>query len=321
MKPLNCPSTSRKATSQIMKRISQIGLLLVLTVSNATATADEPLFKAKAITAEGAFTPGIEGPATDAAGFLYVVNFQKQQTIGRLFPDGSNAEVFATLPGQSVGNGLRFDRRGRLYVADYTGHNVLRIDPISKKIEVFAHEPKMSQPNDLAISRSGLIYASDPNWNDGTGRIWLVDKSGKVSLVADKMGTANGVEVSADEKTLYVNESVQRKIWAFDIQKDGTLANKRLLKEFPDHGFDGMRADVAGNLYVTRHGKGTVVKLSPQGEVLQEVDVLGKMPTNLCFGGSDGKTVYVTEVEHRRVVAFRVDESGREWSLWKENKP
>lgn len=304
-----------------MKMHAWLALCLAGLISNTIAHADEPLFQARPITAEGAFTPGIEGPATDAAGFLYVVNFQKQQTIGRLFPDGSKPEVFATLPGDSVGNGLRFDRRGQLYVADYVGHNVLRIDPISRKISVFAHEPKMSQPNDLAISRSGLIYASDPNWGAGTGRVWLVDKAGKVALAADAMGTANGVEVSADEKTLYVNESVQRKIWAFDIGKDGALANKRLFKEFPDFGFDGMRCDVAGNLYVTRHGKGTVVKLSPQGEILKEVDVLGKMPSNLCFGGPDGRTVYVTEVEHRRVVAFRVDESGREWALWKENKP
>jgi len=283
--------------------------------------ADEPLFVARPITVEGAFTPGIEGPATDAAGFLYVVNFEKQGTIGKLFPDGSKPEIFVTLPEGSTGNGLRFDRRGQLYVADYTGHNVLRVDPISKAISVHAHEPKMSQPNDLAITRSGVIYASDPNWKESTGRVWMVSKDGKVALAADGMGTANGVEVSPDEKTLYVNESVQRKIWAFDIAPDGTLANKRLFKEFPDHGFDGMRCDVAGNLYVTRHGKGTVVKISPAGEILKEIDVLGKMPTNLCFGGRDGKTVYVTEVEHQRVVAFQVDESGREWSLWRDPKP
>ncbi|RLT13529.1 MAG: SMP-30/gluconolactonase/LRE family protein [Planctomycetota bacterium] len=296
-------------------------ILMMMVSLNAFARAEEPLFSARAITAEGAFTPGIEGPATDSAGFLYVVNFDKQQTIGRLFPDGSKPEVYVTLPGQSVGNGLRFDRRGQLYVADYTGHNVLRIDPISRKIEVFAHEPKMSQPNDLAISRTGMLYASDPNWSNNTGRVWRIDREGKVTLAADNMGTANGIEVSPDEKTLYVNESAQRKIWAFEIEKNGSLSGKRLFKEFPDFGFDGMRCDVAGNLYVTRHGKGTVVKISPKGDLLNEIDVLGKMPSNLCFGGEDGKTVYVTEVEHKRVVAFRVDQSGREWSLWKDGRP
>ena len=99
------------------------------------------------------------------------------------------------------------------------------------------------------------------------------------------------------------------------------MTGKRLIKEFPDFGFDGMRCDVAGNLYISRHGKGTVVKMTPKGDVLNEIDVLGKMPSNLCFGGEDGKTVYVTEVEHKRVVSFRVDHSGREWSLWKDGKP
>ena len=79
---------------------------------------------------------------------------------------------------------------------------------------------------------------------------------------------------------------------------------------------DGMRCDADGNLYITRHGKGTVVKLSPQGEVLREIDVLGPFPTNICFGGPDGRTAYVTEVKHRRLVQFRVDRPGLEWKRW-----
>lgn len=127
------------------------------------------------------------------------------------------------------------------------------------------------------------------------------------------MGTANGIEVSPDGKTLYVNESVQQNIWAFTINKDGSLSKKRLLKKFEDHGFDGMRCDVDGNLYITRHGKGTVVIMTPAGRVLHEMNVLGKSPTNLCFGGPDGKTVYVTEVEHTRLVTFRVETPGLAW--------
>ena len=106
------------------------------------------------------------------------------------------------------------------------------------------------------------------------------------------MGTTNGIEVSPDGKTLYVNESKQRNIWAFDLTADG-IGNKRLLKQFPDHGFDGMRCDVDGNLYVTRYGKGTVAKLSPAGKLLREIDVLGARPSNICFGGADGRTAYV----------------------------
>ena len=131
------------------------------------------------------------------------------------------------------------------------------------------------------------------------------------------MGTTNGIDVSPDGKTLYVNESVQRNVWAFTITKDG-LADKRLLKKFDDHGFDGMRCDVDGNLYITRYGKGTVVKLSPEGKVLQEIDVLGKQPSNICFGGPDGRTAYVTEVEHTRLVQFRVDRPGLAWSRFQD---
>src|SRR5262249_4993490 len=112
---------------------------------------------------------------------------------------------------------------------------------------------------------------------------------------------------------LYVNESIQRNVWAFTINSDATLSNKRLLKKFDDFGFDGMRCDVDGNLYITRHYKGTVVKLSPGGEVLKEIDVLGKRPSNICFGGPDGRTAYVTEVDGQRLVQFRVDRPGLAW--------
>ena len=228
------------------------------------------------------------------------------------------AEVFVTLPGKSTGNGIVFDRQGFMYVADYAVHNVLQIDIKTKEITVYAHEPKMNQPNDLAIAPDGTLYASDPNWGKDTGQVWRIDTKGKVTLVAPNMGTTNGIEVSPDGKTLYVNESVQRNIWAFPIMEGGSLGDKKLLQKFDDHGFDGMRCDVAGNLYVTRYGKGTVAVVSPKGEVLREIDVLGKMPSNLCFGGPDGKTVYVTEVEHRRLVQFRVDQPGLAWKRWQE---
>lgn len=277
----------------------------------------EKLYVATPLTEKNAFTPGIEGPNCDAQGNIYAVNFAKQGTIGKVTPDGK-AEIFVTLPGKSVGNGIVFDRQGNMYVADYVGHNVLKIDMKTKEIKVFAHEPKMNQPNDLAIAPDGTLYASDPNWGNNTGQLWRIGTDGKVAVVAEKMGTTNGIEVSPDGKTLYVNESVQRNVWAFPIQPDGTLGKKKLLRQFPDHGFDGMRCDAKGNLYITRYGKGTVVVLSPDGTILEEVDVLGKSPSNLCFGGPDGRTVYVTEVEHRRLVQFRVATPGLAWVRWQK---
>ena len=116
-----------------------------------------------------------------------------------------------------------FDRKGLLYVADYVGHNVLRIDPKTREVTVFAHEPKMNQPNDLAIGPDDVMWASDPNWGKSTGQLWKIGTDGKVTKVAADMGTTNGIEVSPDGKTLYVNESVQRNLWAFPIKVDGTL--------------------------------------------------------------------------------------------------
>ena len=272
----------------------------------------EVLYVASPLTEPGAFTDGIEGPACDRDGSVFAVNFQKQQTIGRVTPDG-RGEVFVTLPGESTGNGIRFDPNGIMYVADYVGHNVLRIDPTTRAVSVFAHEERMHQPNDLALAADGTLYASDPNWEDGTGQLWRIDEDGKVLQLAENMGTTNGLDLSPDGKTLYVNESVQRKIWAFDVVPEG-VANKRLLIAFPDHGLDGMRVDVDGRLYVTRYGKGTVAVVSPAGTLLREIDVLGKRPSNICFGGPDGRTAYVTEVEHTRLVTFRVDKPGLAWT-------
>jgi sugar lactone lactonase YvrE len=274
----------------------------------------EDLFKATALTKPNEFTKGIEGPACDKAGNVFAVNFKEQGTIGRVSPDGKG-EVFLTLPEGSTGNGIRFDKKGNMFIADYPKHNVLRVDAKTKKLSVLANEPKMNQPNDLAIDAKGNLYASDPNWGKGTGQLWRISKKGKVLLLADDMGTTNGIEVSPDGKTLYVNESKQRNIWAFSIKKDGSVEKKRLLKKFEDHGFDGMRCDAKGNLYVTRYGKGTVVILSPEGKILKEIDVLGAKPSNLCFGGPDGRTVYVTEVEHTRLVQFRVEHPGLSWTL------
>src|SRR5262249_33791018 len=79
------------------------------------------------------------------------------------------------------------------------------------------------------------------------GQVWRIDTGGRVSLAAGGLGTTNGIEVSPDGKTLYVNESVQRNVWAFRIGPGGALSGKRLLKKFDDHGFDGMRCDVDGN--------------------------------------------------------------------------
>lgn len=290
---------------------------MLLALPGNALPAEPILFKATPLTEKGLFTDGIEGPACDAEGNIYCVKFGGEHTLGKTTPEGK-AELFVHLPAGSTANGIRFGLDGLMYVADYTRHNILRIDPATKAIEVFSHGPEMNQPNDLAAAANGSFYASDPNWNEGTGQIWHIDRRGKMIRVAKDMGTTNGIDISPDGKTLYVNESVQRKVWAFSIEPDGSLTGKRLLKEFPDFGFDGMRVDVKGNLYITRHGKGTVVKLSPAGEILQEITLPGTQPSNLCFGGPDGRTVYVTEMQGGQLLQFRVDHPGLEWQRTQE---
>lgn len=284
-----------------------------------TGVREETFYQATPLTGEKSFTGGIEGPACDAQGNIFAVNFERQQTIGKVSPSGQT-EIFVTLPKGSIGNGIRFGRDGLMYVADYVEHNILQIDPKTKQIRVFAHEDTMNQPNDLAIDSNGTLWASDPAWSKGTGQIWRIDRDGNVTRVAHQMGTTNGIEVSPDGKSLYVNESVQRNVWVFTITDEGTLVNKRLLATFPDHASDGMRCDVDGNIYVTRPGKGTVVKLAPDGQLLQEIDTLGKKPSNICFGGPDGCTAYITQMEHGQLVQFRVERPGLAWKRWQERQ-
>ena len=276
---------------------------------------NEELFVSQEFTPVNGFTSGIEGPACDAEGNLYAVNFERQHTIGKVTPDGT-ASVFVELPTGSIGNGIRFNSEGFMFIADYTNHNVLKVDMGTRNITVHAHEPTMNQPNDLAIGANDILYASDPNWGASTGQIWRVDTDGSVTLLEADMGTTNGIEVSPDEKMLYVNESAQRNVWAYDLSPAGEISNKRLLIQFPDFNMDGMRCDIEGNLYITRHGKGTVAKLSPAGEVLLEVELTGKLCTNIAFGGTDGCTCYVTMADRGNVEVFRADLPGRSWQLF-----
>ena len=272
-------------------------------------------FKAATFTPEKSFTSGCEGPAVDRDGNIYAVNFAKEGTIGKITPDGK-PELFVELPQGSTGNGIRFDSKGNMFIADYTGHNVLKVDMNTKNISVHAHEPTMSQPNDIAIDSKDRIYASDPNWKEKTGRFWRIDTDGKVTLL-DSLGTANGIDISPDEKILYVNAG--REIWAYDLSESGEISNKRRLIEFPDFGVDGMRCDVKGNIYIARFGKGTVAKISPQGYIIKEVTLTGKKPTNVAFGGKDGRTVYVTLMDMGNLESFRVDDPGREWQMQQKN--
>ncbi|CAM1363618.1 SMP-30/gluconolactonase/LRE family protein [Tenacibaculum xiamenense] len=241
---------------------------------------------------ENLFTGGIEGPATDYLGNIYAVNFEKEGTIGKVTASGESS-IFLELPNGSIGNGIRFGDKNQMFVADYTNHNVLEVNLETKEIQVFANQPLANQPNDIAVLSNTTLYASDPNWKESTGNLWKVTKENGFELLEKNMGTTNGVEVSPDGKKLYVNESVQRKVWVYDIKENGDVANKKELISFKDFGLDGMRCDKDGNLYVCRYDKGTVVVLSPEGEVVNEIHLTGKKPTNITFS-QDYSKCYIT---------------------------
>jgi len=255
------------------------------------------------------FTQGVEGPAVDNSGNLFAVNFKSEGTIGIVTEKGK-AKLFITLPKGSTGNGIRFDNQNNMFIADYSGHNILKVNSNTKQAFVFAHNKQMNQPNDIAIMKTGTLFASDPNWSSNTGNLWRIDTNGTTHLLESDMGTTNGIEVSADQKYLYVNESMQRKVWVYDIQADNSLKNKRLLIEFSDFGLDGMRVDIKGNLYIARYGKGVIAKVSPQGKLLSEIKLKGKYPTNVAFGGKDGKQVFVTMQKRGAIETFMAEFPG-----------
>lgn len=282
--------------------------LLILTLLSCDA--QKELYQATDLVYVGDYTTGLEGPAVDAEGNLYFVNPHHSGSIGKVDTEGNFSLFIDHLPEGSTANGIRFGHDQSMYLADYTGHNVLKVNLQNKEVKVYAHDTLLNQPNDLAICCNDRMFASDPNWKESTGQLWRVE-NGKFYLLAQDMGTTNGVEVSPDEKTLYVNESVQRKVWAFDLDTEGNISNKRLFYQFEDFGMDGMRCDVDGNLYITRHGKGTVAKLSPEGKLLLEVRMKGKKPSNIAFGGKDGRTAYVTLQDRGYIETFRVEKPGR----------
>lgn len=288
--------------------MKHLRLTLTLVLLSVFAVSQKP-YLAKDLTDENVFTTNCEGPAVDSEGNLYIVNYKQDGTIAIIRP-GGKPELFIKLPEGSVGNGIRFNKAGEMFVADFKKHNVLKVDMNSKSVSVFAHDERMNQPNDLAISNSGIVFCSDPNWQDHTGQLWKVMPEGKTVLLESGMGTTNGIEVSPDDKHLYVNESIQRRLWVYNLDNEGNISNKRLLCQFPDFGLDGMRCDAKGNLFVTRYDKGVVAIISPSGKLLREVEIKGKKTSNVTFGGKKNKTVFVTLQDRGCVESFRTKTRG-----------
>jgi sugar lactone lactonase YvrE len=303
---------------RLAKRVATCLIACGVFLAGPSNAAEDPLFVSRRITPEGEYTPGIEGPAVDGSGNLYVVNFQQSGSIGKVAAGASQSQLFALLPVGSIGNGIRFDRQGRMYIADYKKHNIWVIERGETTPRVYFHSDRFNQPNDLAIAADGTLYASDPRFaSPSGGQIWRITRSadgkgrGEAMSSTRRLGVTNGIDLSPDGTTLYVSESNSRQVWAYRL--DGSkLLDPRLVTGFADFEVDGLRTDIDGRIYLARLSAGKIAIIAANGSLEREVPLGGKQPTNLTFGGPDGRTVFVTQKEGRFIEAFRVDRPGRE---------
>ncbi|GMH35046.1 hypothetical protein BSKO_02914 [Bryopsis sp. KO-2023] len=267
------------------------------------------------------FTNHIEGPAVDFKGNFYAVNYAEDGTIGKASRFG-RLSLFARLPAGSVGNGIRFNEEGEMFVADAEGKSIIRINKNGKSVTTFAQHPKMHAPNDLAITTRGILFATDPNFENNNGSLWRIMPDGDVTVLEEGLGTTNGVEVNPEETILYVGESAEQRVLAYDLSPSGVLSNKRVFLAMNETNLylDGIRCDVEGNLYIALYNRGAVLKVSPQGEVLKRIHLVGDKVANVAFGGHDGCTIFATVRDSGNVQSFRVELPGRSYYMWLPRK-
>ena len=221
-------------------------------------------------------------------------------------------------------NGLMFDTQGRLHLCEHGDRRVTRIEKDGKKT-VLADSymgKKLNSPNDLAIHRNGDVYFTDPPYGlakgdkrdlDFTGVFRVSAKDGKLSLVTKDLKGPNGIALSPDFKKLYVTGGGGWQV--FPVNEDGSTGEGKLFvspKGWPPApkggGIDGMKCDAQGNIFAT--GPGGVCVMAPDGTLLGRF-LTGDRTANLCFGDSDGQTLYVC-VNHR-IGRVRLTTKGMGW--------
>lgn len=263
-----------------------------------------------------------EGPAYDGKQFLYFSNVAVNQ-ICRF--DALTGELSVFRENTNAANGLEFDQQGNLLACEGgTNHQgrVVRIDIATGKLTVLADTYAgypLGAPNDLVIDRQGRIYFTSRLMNadpqaGNVNAVYRIDRDGAVKRIlhAPDIDMPNGIELSPDEKLLYLvesdgRESRSRCIRVYDRQADGSAMNGRVLINFyPGRSGDGMCVDVEGNLYIaaglheTRKTSETVDTrpgihvVTPAGKLVAFVETPEDTITNCAFGGKDHKTLYVT---------------------------
>jgi gluconolactonase len=241
-----------------------------------------------------------EGPLWHPDGFFYFVDIRANR-IYQITP-GQEPVVFRENSGG--GNGTTFDLSGNLIVCEGGNRRVTRTDA-SGSISVLADNyqgKRLNAPNDVVCRSDGSIYFTDPTFRmpfserevESNG-VYRVTPDGAITLVAEAE-LPNGLAFSPDERTLYVaNTRATQYILAFDIGADGGAIRRRIFADMSstEQGGapDGMKVDVAGNVYCT--GAGGTWVFSPGGELLGIIR-LPEIAANLAFGGSDLQTLLFT---------------------------
>lgn len=209
-------------------------------------------------------------------------------------------------------NGLATDDQGRLHLCQHGNRQIVRLEKDGSFTPVvqFYGGRKLNSPNDLVFNRRGDLYFTDPPYGlDGLNQsplkelafngVYLRRASGEVILLTSSMTFPNGIALSPDEKTLYVNQSdsTQPIIRAFPVKADGTLGEGRvffdaapLAAQGRKGGPDGLKVDVTGHVFST--GPGGVLVISPEGRLLGILNT-GEATAN-CGWGDDGSTLYIT---------------------------
>ena len=255
--------------------------------------------------APGVTTQGTEGPITLPDGTMVFC----ETILGRVAKvdkDGKES-VFVDAAVAHGPNGLAWDPKGRLLGATTAaGHaGVEAIYPKGSEAALadkFEGKPFV-RPNDLFVDKKGGVYFTDPanvpNPPMPPAVYYIAPGGGKVAKVADGIEFPNGVTMSPDEKTVYVNNTAGEYMLAFDVQSDGTLRNRRNFAKYEDltitggkvgGGGDGFTVDSKGRIYAAAGG--SVQVFSPQGQLLGKIPT-SRRPQNLTFASPDMKTLYI----------------------------
>lgn len=280
-------------------------LALVLAVSLVTGVAAQDFAAVKVeLVAEG--FPGGEGPVWSREGYL-------------LFSDYSRDRIYKYVPGQTPEvwregsngtNGNTMDAQGRLYSCEYKARRVTRTDKAGK-IEVLAERfegKRFNAPNDIVVRRDGHVYFTDPLFTPLDVRdidfygVYHITPAGQIEAIARMTTRPNGIALSPDGRTLYVANSDERNVRAYDVDAGGKTSNERVLATL-DAGPDGMRVDVKGNLYFAARG---VQIYSPTGRLLGKI-AAPVSPRNIAFGDADMRTLYLVG---NSIFKVRVDTPG-----------